>query len=113
GDKIAPLKCHTLAANQCRPCLSQSTIPTPLPASFVTMFTVRDAAVWAVGDHTASHADSDTTSLIAISPRPVAVAAPTLLSAYNPAPRIGLSPILPGNFKDTPPVESAAAKSPL
>src|SRR5436309_2355032 len=66
------------------------------------MFTVWDAACCAVRDCIASQADLETTSLIAISPTPVAVAAPILLSAYNPAPRIGLSPILPGNFNETP-----------
>src|SRR5206468_3144706 len=92
-----------------RPLRSRETIPSPRPAIFVTMFTVWDAACCAVRDRIASQVDLETTNLIAISPTPVAVAAPTLLSAYNPAPRIGLSPILPGSFNETPPVESAAA----
>ena len=52
------------------------------------------------------------TSFIATSPTPVAVAAPALLSAYSPEPICGVSPILPGIFKATPPVDEAAAKFP-
>src|SRR6266699_1820884 len=106
-------KCGVLCATPYRPFRSRDTIPSPLPANVVTSLTVLEAAPCAVDDRIASQTDFDTTSLIAISPTPVAVAAPSLLSAYNPAPRIGLSPILPGNFKETPPVESAAARFPF
>src|SRR5207244_7930921 len=47
------------------------------------------------------------------SPRPVEPAAPTSVSTYSPAPRIGESPTRPGIFQDSPLVVVTPQISPL
>ena len=51
-------------------------------------------------------------TLMLASPRPVEPAAPTVLSQYCPAPMIGLSPMRPGIFHDSPLVVVTLAMSP-
>ena len=52
-------------------------------------------------------------TLMFASPRPVEPAAPTSLSQYCPAPMIGLSPMRPGIFHDSPLVVVTEPMSPL
>src|SRR5918993_1055402 len=52
-------------------------------------------------------------ALIFASPRPVAPAAPTVLSQYWPAPMIGESPTRPGTFQAIPLVVVTELRSPL